>query len=163
MFEAHTAERFREGMSRLGAAVTVLTRDGPAGQHGMTASAVCSVTDDPPTLLICVNRANRSRAMFAENGVVAVNVLAGRHTELGQVFASRDDGERFAAADWHRLETGAPVLSDASVAFDCRISDASEVGSHTVFYCRVAATELASHVPESLIWFGRRFHPLKAG
>ncbi|NIZ07910.1 flavin reductase [Pseudooceanicola sp. HF7] len=148
-------------MARLGAAITVLTTDGPAGQHGMTASAVCSVTDSPPTLLVCVNRQNRSHDIFVENGVIAVNVLGGKHRDLSRVFADSNAGEeRFDAAAWRRMVTGAPLLSDAPVAFDCRISDSSTVGSHTVFFCEVQAMELAEGPSESLIWFGRDFHHL---
>ena len=53
MLDQHT---FRQGMANLGAAVNVITTDGGAGQAGFTASAVCSVTDTPPTLLVCLNR-----------------------------------------------------------------------------------------------------------
>ncbi|QPM90340.1 flavin reductase [Pseudooceanicola algae] len=152
---------FREGMARLGAAITVLTTDGPAGRHGMTASAVCSVTDSPPTLLVCVNRQSRSHDIFVENGVIAVNVLAGRHRDLSGIFAGSKAGEdRFDAAEWRQLATGSPLLTDAPVAFDCRISNSSTVGSHTVFFCEVQAMELAEGQAESLIWFGRDFHQL---
>ena len=152
---------FREGMARLGAAITVLTTDGPAGRHGMTASAVCSVTDSPPTLLVCVNRQNRSHDIFAENGVIAVNVLGGKHKDLSRVFADSKSGEdRFNSAGWRVLASGAPLLSDAPVAFDCKITDRSTVGSHSVFFCEVQAMELAEGPSESLIWFGRDFHHL---
>ena len=155
-------EVYREGMARMGAAITVLTTDGPAGKHGMTASAVCSVTDTPPTLLICVNRTSRSHDIIQQNGVVAVNVLAGRHQALSTAFAGKGDADRFDSGDWRSLATGAPVLADASVAFDCKITDSSPVGSHTVFFCEVQAMELAEGQAETLIWFGRDFHALKA-
>ncbi|WP_167620100.1 flavin reductase family protein [Paracoccus ravus] len=158
----HSATAFREGMSRLGAAVTVLTSDGPAGRHGMTASAVVSVTDCPPTLIVCVNRKNRSHDLFVENGVVAVNVLGGRHKELSNAFAGRAEGDRFTGHDWTRMTTGAPVLADAEVGFDCRIVDVREVGSHSVLTCAVEAVALSPERPESLIWFGRGFHHLHA-
>ncbi|MWB76438.1 flavin reductase [Pseudooceanicola sp. 216_PA32_1] len=145
-------------MARLGAAVTVLTTDGPAGKHGMTASAVCSVTDTPPTLLVCVNRTSRSHDHFAGNKVLAVNVLAGRHRALSEVFARQNETDRFATGSWTRLATGSPVLADASVAFDCRVSETSTVGSHTVFFCEVQAMAQHGGQAESLIWFGRDFH-----
>ena len=53
-------QAYREAMARLGAAVNVITTDGPGGRAGFTASAVCSVTDSPPTLLVCANRTNDS-------------------------------------------------------------------------------------------------------
>lgn len=154
-------QAFREAMSRLGAAITVLTTNGLAGKHGMTASAVCAVTDTPPTLLICVNRSARSHDVIDENGVVAVNVLGGRHRHLSKAFASKMEEDRFAGGHWSVLETGAPVLDDASVTFDCRISEQSSVGSHTVFFCEVLAIRQHDRQADGLIWFGRDFHHLE--
>ncbi len=157
-----SALTFREGMSRLGAAVTLLTSDGAAGRHGMTASAVVSVTDSPPTLIVCVNRGIRCHDLFVENGVLAVNVLGGRHQDLSRRFASKDVGDRFDGAGWVTLATGAPVLADAEVAFDCRIVDVREVGSHSVLTCEVDEVKLNADQPQGLIWFGRHFHHLQA-
>ena len=56
-----TRQDFRDAMARLGAAVNIITTGGPAGRGGFTASAVCSVTDEPPTLLVCMNRGDRGR------------------------------------------------------------------------------------------------------
>lgn len=157
------SEVFRLGMSRLGAAVNVLTTDGPAGRFGMTATAVSSVTDQPPTLLVCVNRANYSHDRFKENGVLCVNVLAGRHRALSEAFAGRklSSDDRFEGADWHRLATGAPVLADAVVAFDTRITQFTEVGTHSVFFCEVVDMHFGGSA-ESLIYFDRAFHPIAA-
>jgi flavin reductase len=66
---------FRDAMAGLGASVNVITTDGVAGMAGCTASAVCAVTDEPPTLLVCINRASRNNAVMRENGRLCVNVL----------------------------------------------------------------------------------------
>lgn len=153
---------FRDGMSKLGAAVNLITSAGPEGQHGMTASAVCSITDSPPTLLVCVNRDNRSHDVFNGNGNLCVNVLAGRHTNLSNAFARKGGVERFAEGEWITLATGAPVLADAVVSFDCRIIERREMGSHSVFYARVAATRISSQPAETLIWFDRAYHTIVA-
>ena len=157
-----SALAFREGMSRLGAAVTILTSDGPAGRHGMTASAVVSVTDSPPTLIVCVNRNIRCHDLFTANGVLAVNVLGGRHQDLSGRFAAKGEVDRFASHRWITSRTGAPILEDAEVAFDCRIVDTRAVGSHSVMTCEVEDVRLFSTQPEVLIWFGRNFHHLHA-
>lgn len=153
---------FRDAMARLGAAVNVITSDGPAGLAGCTASAVCSVTDDPPTLLLCLNRSSVNNASFKTNGVVCVNTLGHAHEELSGVFAGRtgvDIGGRFAAAQWQRGTTGAPILADASVAFDCTVSQCVEVGTHTVFFCEVQEIRLGP-ADQGLIYFGRSYHRL---
>lgn len=151
---------FREGMSRLAAAVNLITTDGPEGRHGMTASAVCSITDDPPTLLVCVNRTNRSHDLFNGNGTICVNVLGGQHREIANAFAGRGGTERFGAGHWTTLATGAPALEEAVASFDCRIVERVSVGTHSVFYARVEAVKLGTAAPESLVWFARAYHVL---
>jgi len=152
---------FRDAMSRLAAAVSIITTDGPAGRHGLTASAVCSVTDTPPMLLVCVNRDAGAHAHLLDNGVLCVNVLSGRHQDLSGVFSSKgvDNADRFARASWHTLTTGAPVLSDAAVSFDCRIARAEQISTHTVFFCEVVAVATAPHA-DGLIYFNRAYHQL---
>jgi len=153
---------YREAMARLGAAVNVVTSDGPGGRCGFTASAVCSVTDTPPTLLVCVNRTNDSYPPLKANGVLCVNTLAGGHEDLSAVFAGLTEGDasaRFNAGAWRRLETGAPVLSDATVAFDCRVTESVEVGTHTVFFAEVEAIQVGD-TRDALIYFGRMYHRL---
>lgn len=156
------ALKFRNGMSKLGAAVNIITTDGPEGRHGMTASAVCSITDSPPTLLVCVHRDNYSHDLFNGNGVLCVNVLGGKHPELSNVFASRGDKERFQDDQWTTATTGAPVLIDAVVSFDCQIIERRTMGSHSVFYARVVDLNLSENPAETLIWFDRKYHSLVA-
>lgn len=155
---------FRSAMARLGAAVNLVTTDGPGGRHGLTASAVCSVTDAPPTLLVCVNRASAANARLKANGVLCVNLLTGRHEGLSRLFGGRDAtiDQRFAdMALWRELTTGAPALRDASVALDCRVASVAEVGTHSVFFAEVAEVALAER-PEALIWFDRAYYALPA-
>lgn len=154
-------QAFRNGMSRLGAAVSLITTDGPAGQHGITVSAVCSVTDTPPTLLVCINRNAFAHDAFVTNGVLCVNVLGDGHQDLSRRFARWTGEDRFADAQWDRLTTGAPTLKDAAVAFDCHIADSQTKGTHSVLFCDVLATRLSDQ-PGGLIWFNRAFHPLEA-
>ncbi|MCK8785949.1 flavin reductase [Roseomonas sp. NAR14] len=156
-------DAFREAMSRLGAAVNVVTTDGPAGRHGLTASAVCSVTDTPPTLLVCVNRAAGAHDVLRANGVLCVNVLAGGHESLSNRFGGRgiEVPARFAGAEWRRLATGAPALADAAVSLDCRIAQVTEVGTHSVLFCEVLDLALADR-PAGLIYFDRAYHRLGA-
>ena len=156
---------FREGMSRLGAAVNLIATDGPSGRHGFTASAVCSVTDAPPTLLVCMNRGVRSHDAFLQNGCLSVNVLTGAHETLSGVFADRtvDMVTRFAAADWSVGGTGAPVLTSAIASFDCRIGAVSAVGTHSVLFCDVVAVLLGEEDAGGLVWFGRSYHRLGEG
>jgi flavin reductase len=151
---------YRDAMARLGAAVNVITTTGPDGPRGFTASAVCSVTDDPPTLLLCVNRTSDSHDPLKENGVLCVNTLGASQEDLSGVFAGMTGmtgADRFQHGEWTTLATGSPVLTHAVVSFDCTIASVTEVGTHTVFFCEVQAIQAADH-HEGLIYFGRSYH-----
>jgi flavin reductase len=152
-------QSYRNAMARFGAAVNVVTSDGPAGRCGFTASAVCSVTDDPPTVLVCMNRSSDNNAAFKRNGVLCVNTLSGSQQALSSLFGglTHDMATRFASADWTELSTGAPVLEGAIAAFDCRVAQVVEVGTHSVFFCEVEGV-VFEDVHDGLIYFGRDYH-----
>jgi len=153
-----TRQQFRDAMARLGAAVNIVTTDGPAGRHGFTASAVCSVTDSPPTLLVCLNKGSSAASAVHANGVVCVNTLAAGHEELSNLFGGRTPPEeRFALGQWCSSATGAPMLAGAVVAFDCRIVRTVEVGTHDVLFCEVVGLAEGG-AREGLIYFSRRYH-----
>ncbi len=156
------ATNFRNAMSLLTTAVNVITTEGPSGTHGFTASAVCSVTDSPPTLLVCMNQSARSHGHFINNKTLSVNVLGAQHEALSNAFASKLSSDaRFAQGSWTKLTTGAPILEDALVSFDCEIEDIQEVGTHSVFMCRVVAikqSESQGGADESLVYFNRSYH-----
>ncbi len=157
------ATDFRNAMSLLSTAVNVITTAGEAGMHGFTASAVCSVTDTPPTLLVCMNQSSRSHAQFLENKVLAVNVLSTQHEQLSNAFASNkfNSEQRFELADWSTLETGSPILEDALVSFDCEIADIQQVGTHRILICHVVGIK-QSEQEESLVYFNRAYHQVGA-
>ena len=154
-------QRFRNAMAMLGGAVSVITTDGAAGRFGFTASAVCSVTDSPPTLLVCMNRSSFSNAHFKTNGVLCVNVLSAAHRDISGAFANRELSmeQRFDSSPWSVLETGAPAMDEALVNFDCRIAQAHEVGSHTIFYCEIEQLRIGDS-QEALVYFNRSYHRL---
>ena len=156
---------YREAMSRLGAAVNVITTGSTNGRHGFTASAVCSVTDEPPTLLVCMNRSSSSRGQFVVGAPLAVNTLAADQQAISAHFASGLDMEqRFDLAGrddrWTTLLTGAPVLEKATVAFDGRVSRVVEVGTHSVLFTEIVAVRLGID-GHGLIYFDRSYHSLR--
>lgn len=133
---------FREAMSRLGAAVHVITSDGPAGKTGFTATAVSSVSDTPATLLICLNRTATSMPILRGNGVFCVNTLRAGEEVIADTFAGRTNvarDARFDVGQWTKLRTGSPVLLSAVVAFDCHVREVRSVASHDVYFGVVEA------------------------
>ena len=154
-------QQYRNAMSRLGAAVNIITSIGEAGVCGFTASAVCSVTDHPPTLLVCVNRQTQSYPTIRKSRVLCVNTLAAGHEALAAGFSGgiKDMARRFDGANWTTAVTGSPVLDGATVSFDCRIADARAVGTHDVFCCEVLAIRQGADTG-GLIYLDRSFHRL---
>lgn len=157
-----TRETFRNGMAKLCAAVSIVTSNGPGGLAGFTATAVTSVTDDPPTLLVCLNRNASLYETVIANGVLAVNTLAAHHVRLSNLFGGKTPvAERFAAGKWLAGETGAPLLEDALSAFDCRIAETHDVGTHTILICQVL-TVAGEDGPAGLTYFDRAYHSVGA-
>lgn len=151
---------FRDAMARLGSAVNIITTDGPAGRAGFTASAVCSVTDTPPTLLVCLNRSASVYAVFKQNQTLCVNTLAAEHESLSNLFGGKTPMDmRFSAARWSTLVTGAPILHGALVSFDCQISQIVSVGTHDILFCQAVALARNDH-SHGLAYFDRRYHSL---
>jgi flavin reductase len=157
--DAIDAGLFREAMSRLGAAVHVVTTAGAAGTAGLTATAVCSVSDTPATLLVCVNKRSHVTPYLHRNGVFCVNTLAASDEGIAKLFAGRTGlplERRFSTTEWLTLATGAPALASAVAAFDCRITLMHEVGSHNVIFGAVAAIRLGPAVP-ALVYHARSY------
>jgi flavin reductase len=153
------AAMFRDAMSRLGAAVHVVTTAGPAGKTGFTATAVCSVSDAPPTLLVCLNRRSQGGPILRENKVFCVNTLGADCQVVADVFAGRTGAanvQRFATGSWSMLKTGAPVLAESVVAFDCRVTEIRAVASHNVVFGAVVDIRLGPAGP-ALVYHDRAY------
>lgn len=149
---------FRDAMARVCSPVHVVTTDGPAGRGGFTATAMCSVTDDPPSLLVCMNSNSKQAGLFLENRQFCVNVLAGDHQDLAGLFAGReaDMASRYAAADWVELASGNQALADAIVSFDCHLKEARLIGTHNILLGEVREIRTRQE-GSALLYFDRRF------
>jgi flavin reductase len=150
---------FREAMSRLGAAVHVVTTAGAAGKTGFTATAMCSVSDAPPTILVCINRKSTGGPLIRENGAFCVNTLGADAEPIADMFAGRTGAQmeqRFALGTWGTLATGAPVLAGAVVALDCRVVEIKAVASHYVIFGAVEAVQLGANGP-ALVYHDRAY------
>jgi flavin reductase (DIM6/NTAB) family NADH-FMN oxidoreductase RutF len=153
-----TRAAFRDAMSRVLAAVHIVTTDGPAGRAGITASAVVSVSDDPPTMLFCINKNGRSAERFLGNGCYCVNTLASSDQWLADHFAGRSrmhPAERFTHGSWRAGVTGAPVLESALAVFDCRVIEVITASTHSIL---IGAVVDARYAPgQSLAYLERAY------
>ena len=113
-------------MRQLPGAVCLVGAAHEGARRGLTLTAICSVSIDPPSLLVCVDRNASAHDLIALSGCFAVNQLSTEHMAEARVFSGQcgiDGDLRFAAERWGVLKTGAPVLNDAVAVFDCRVID----------------------------------------
>ena len=131
------AVAFKKGMRHLAASVTLITTRHQELRGGLTATAVCSVSAEPPQILVCVNKTASAHDPIGEAGLFCVNILAPDHRKLAERFAGMDGiegDERFCdMGDWFTLSTGAPVLKGCPVSFDCKLVTKVAAGTHTIY------------------------------
>lgn len=133
---------YRNLMRHQAGGVAIISCGQPGARTGLTATAVCSISDTPPTLLICVNRNASGHKIITAERCFAVNFLALDQLELAKVFSGKAglEGEaRFSADHWTTLATGAPVLKDAVASLDCEVVDEHGFETHSLFIGRVRA------------------------
>ncbi|MCZ7464005.1 flavin reductase [Rhizobium rhizogenes] len=137
-FDIADKTTFRNGMSRLGAAVSVVTTRYVGKRYGFTASAVCSVSDTPPTLLVCINRGSSCFHAFENTRHFCVNTLMPGQEEISNIFGGKTPKEdRFAFGEWTEGLTGVPILVNASVSFECELTNAVDEATHRILFGRV--------------------------
>lgn len=152
MMQAHdfpsiSRDQFLDAMQQLPGAVTIVTTGTGRDRVGFTATAVCSLSAEPPQLLVCVNRSTRSFAAMERADSFAVNVLADSDSETATRFASLPQEERFATGDWQTLTSGAPVLGTAAVTFDCSLAQIWQQDSHAIICGRIVASRTSAADP----------------
>ena len=139
--------RFRDAMASLSAAVNIITTEGDAGQCGITATAVCSVTDTPPSLMVCINANSAMNPVFQGNGKLCVN-MTGMAME-----------ERFSLSCWQKGPLAQPVLKGSLASLEGEIRDVQAIGTHLVYLVEIKNIILSAE-GHGLIYFKRRFHPV---
>lgn len=157
------SEHYRDAMARLAGAVNIVTTSGASGRRGVTVSAAVSVSDNPPTILVCLNRNRAENAMFAENGVLALNTLCEDEVDLARAFAGEGHlamEQRFAMGEWYGLSTGSPILRGARMALDCVVRDVQAVATHWVIMAEVVAVAPFNDDP-ALLYIDRAYHSLE--
>lgn len=139
--ETVSGAAFRDAMRRFPTGVTVVTTRIDGVAHGFTANAFASVSAEPPTVLICVNRDASAHPLISQSSIFCVNVLSLEQRELARRFAdSAMRASRFDGLTVHAAATGAPVIDGVLAYFDCRLAEEYTAGTHTVFLGTVVAS-----------------------
>jgi len=124
---------FRSAMGRFASGITVVTtRDATGRDHGLTVSAFCSLSLDPPLVLVCIDHDASMHPVLQEATHFAINILAIGQESLARRFAAPET-DRFDGIGYQRGPTGAPLLDDVLGTLECRKTAALPGGDHTIF------------------------------
>lgn len=147
---------FRDVMARLPTGVTIVTaRDADGEPHGMTVSSFCSVSLDPPLVLVCLSRTARCFPVLAAATRFAVSILRDRHEHLARRFAT-SDLDKFGPGGFVTTAGGPPIVRDALAAVECRVEHRHTAGDHLILVGK--ATECFVPDPgRPAVYFDRRF------
>ena len=151
------AGAFRHAMRSVAAGVSIVAAGRGAERVGATVSSLVSLSLAPPTLIISLARTSATLPGLRAAGGFSVNVLAARHEFLADRFSGRgglQGAERFEDARWTHGATGAPILIDALVSFDCELDDIIERHTHAIVLGSVVATAEGPDGPALIHWRG---------
>jgi flavin reductase (DIM6/NTAB) family NADH-FMN oxidoreductase RutF len=159
MEELVTPDEFRAALGRFASGVTVVTVEtAEGGVHGMTANAFCSVSLQPPLILVCIDHLAETYLRVRERGEFGVNVLKEEQEALSEFFADPErnpDAAYRLGIRYRTVKSGTPVLENALVNLDCRVVNAHAAGDHTIFVGEVREIILGEGVP--LLYFRGRY------
>lgn len=149
---------FVAGMRKAASSVCVVTTEGPSGRFGVTVSSMTSVSMDPPSVLVCVNKDNFVAAAVLQNRAFCVNMLREDQFNISDMFAGREttEADRFLCASWTKSKTGCPALVGAATVFDCTLAESHAFGSHLVLIGR--AVSVVNHpTSPALVYHDRQY------
>lgn len=139
--------RFRSVLSRFASGVTVVTALGGDGvDHGMTVSAFCSLSLEPPLILVCIDHGTVMHGILEGAKTFTVNVLAASQEDLARKF-SDPDNDRFEGTSYTRGTHGMALLTGAAAWLECALTHRYEGGDHTIFVGRVEAADAGDAQP----------------
>lgn len=156
---------FRQAMRSFAGNVSVITVGEGEERSGLVATSTVSLSVEPATMLVCVNRSASSWPLFARYRHFGVNALRPDQQAIAERFSGKGGvkgTERYALGEWRAGETGAPLLQGAAVAIDCEIEDMIEWTTHSILIGRVRSVEIGDASAALVYWQGD-YRPLTAG
>ncbi len=137
---AVTAADFRGAMRHLTGGVSIITAGQGKDISGMTVTSVSSLSVEPPSLIVSINRAASSWPLIARHGAFGVNILTADQLDIAERFTGKGGlkgADRFTGAEWTTRASGAPLLVGALAAVDCEVEEVIERHSHAIVIGRV--------------------------
>jgi flavin reductase (DIM6/NTAB) family NADH-FMN oxidoreductase RutF len=153
-----TASDFRNAMRQLTGGVSVITAGKGRDISGMTVTSVSSLSVDPPSLIVSLNRESSSWPLVKRYGFFGVNILTSDQVDIAERFTGKGGlkgADRFAGAPWTTSASGVPLLADALAAIDCEVEDIVERLSHAIVIGRVLDVAVSARTAALAYWQGR--------
>jgi len=132
-----STDSFKAAMRRFATGVTIVTTAHDGSIHGFTVNAFASVTAEPPTVLVCVNKTARAHPLIAESGAFCVNILGLEQRPVAEKFTTGEPQERFQGLVHRAGPSGSPILDGVLAYVDCSVEEEITAGTHTIFVGRV--------------------------
>lgn len=150
-------DQFRASMRVTAASVSLVTaRDATGGYHGIAVTSAISLSMEPPSMLVAINRAATIHPVISRTGRFCLNLMADRHSALLEAFSRSElRSKRFVPENWRESSGGLPILRGALSAHLCTVEEAHNFGSHTVFFGRVdeiLLSETEEQSPAPIVW-----------
>jgi flavin reductase len=145
-------QTFKAAMAQFATGVTVVATQFEGQRYGITANAFCSVSLDPPLVLICVDKRLTTHTAITESGIFSISILSLYQMEWGDRFAGRYPNvlDRFEGIEVHTAVTGSPILPECLAWVDCELRHTYDGGDHTIFVGEVVASAAPGGAPPLL-------------
>jgi flavin reductase (DIM6/NTAB) family NADH-FMN oxidoreductase RutF len=150
-----STDAFKAALRRFATGVCIVTTEHEGVLHGFTVNAFSSVSVEPPTILICVNRSATAHALISAAERFCVNVLALEQRAVAERFAGGDAKTRFAGIDYRIGPSGSPILGGVIAYVDCALAEEYTAGTHTIFIGSVL--EAGDHAGSPLGYYNREY------
>jgi len=153
-----SADLFKSAMRRWGSGVSILTTMREGGIMGITVSSFCSVSLNPPLILVCIEKKARNHQLIEKHRAFAINVLKTGQERLSELAAGHagEHGNLLEDVPYRTAGTGAPILEDSLAWFDCSLQAVHDGGDHTIFVGRVEAAGHSEGRP--LLYYEGDYH-----
>jgi len=156
-----STDDFKSAMRRFATGVTIVTTAHDGAIHGFTVNAFASVTADPPTVLVCVNKTARAHPLISESGNFCVNILGLEQRPIAETFTTAEPKSRFDGLAHRRGPTGSPIIDGVLAYVDCTVEEEITAGTHTIFVGRVL--EVGDRDGAPLGYFDRAYRDFHLG
>jgi len=153
-----SSDQFRGAMRHLAGGVSVITAGRGQDITGMTVTSVSSLSVDPPTLIVSINRQSSTWPVLAQDGFFGVNILTSDQLDVAERFTGKGGlkgADRFTGAEWITRVSGVPLLAGALAAIDCAVEEIIERHSHAIVIGRVLDARSSSRSAALAYWQGQ--------